>query len=60
MRVTSGYRTVSTNVKEVIGSILPLELFTEERDRLYRREDSHLEIVQREEREYTLAKWQKM
>lgn len=60
MRVTSGYRTVSTNVKEVIGSILPLELFTEERDRLYRREDSHLEIVQREEREYTLAQWQKM
>ncbi|KAJ8963913.1 hypothetical protein NQ317_010400 [Molorchus minor] len=39
LRVISGYRTISASATKVVAEILPIDLLTNERRRLYERED---------------------
>lgn len=59
LRIASGYRTISTNALQVITGIPPISLLAEERYRLYRKENSHLQAIKQGEREETVAKWQR-
>ncbi|KAJ8971054.1 hypothetical protein NQ317_018317 [Molorchus minor] len=58
LRIASGYRTISTNALQVIVGIPPISLLAEERQRLFRIENSHLQATKQRERDKTLAKWQ--
>ncbi|KAJ8932761.1 hypothetical protein NQ314_014462 [Rhamnusium bicolor] len=58
LRIASGYRTISTNALQVITAIPPIALLAEERHRLFRKENSHLQAIKQGEREETLTKWQ--
>lgn len=62
LRVTSGYRTTSSDAIEVLAGIFPLDLAAEERARLFERhqEDEHTRAqIKKEERQRTLEAWQR-
>lgn len=61
LRVTSGYRTTSSDAIEVLAGIPPLDLAAEERARLFERlqeRESPRAQVKKEERQRTLEAWQ--
>ncbi|CAH2006852.1 unnamed protein product [Acanthoscelides obtectus] len=60
LRISSGYRTMSTMAAQVIAGIPPVTLLIEERLRLYSRDDAKLRTTRLLERSTTLEKWQRV
>lgn len=60
LRIVCGYKTVSSAAAQVIAGIPPVTLLARERSRLYHKDDAHLEIVKKQERETTINEWQEM
>ncbi len=62
LRVARAFRTVSHDAVCVIADMPPIDLLAQERARLYRRKRegaSNKSVIMKEEREVTLAQWQR-
>ncbi|KAJ8981981.1 hypothetical protein NQ317_013633 [Molorchus minor] len=60
LRISSGYRTISTSAVQVITGTPPITLLVEERHRLYHTENGSSTAAKNRERQVTLNKWQDM